>query len=72
MFEQFRAWLAAVGYPGERLIPRSYGSFGEYARAIGQRELDVFLLGWTLAVVRVFAGLPDTAPDSRAKRVSGS
>jgi ABC-type transport system substrate-binding protein len=71
MFEQFRAWLAAVGYPGERLIPRSYGSFGEYARAIGQRELDVFLLGWTLAypdaqyALQLFHG-PNAAPGANS------
>jgi ABC-type transport system substrate-binding protein len=71
MFEQFRAWMQAIGFPTDRLQPRSFASFGEYARAIGQRELDFFLLGWTLAypdaqyALQLFYG-PNAAPGANS------
>jgi oligopeptide transport system substrate-binding protein len=71
MFEQFRAWMQAIGFPADRLSSRSFASFGEYFRAIGQRELDLFLLGWTLAYpdaqysLQLFYG-PNAAPGANS------
>jgi len=71
MFEQFRAWMQAIGFPARRFRPRSFASFGEYARAIGQRELDFFLMGWTLAypdaqyALQLFYG-PNAAPGANS------
>lgn len=71
MFEQFRAWMQAIGFPPKRLRSRSFASFGEYFRAIGQRELDLFLLGWTLAYpdaqysLQLFYG-PNAAPGANS------
>ncbi|RFF28177.1 MULTISPECIES: ABC transporter substrate-binding protein [unclassified Wenzhouxiangella] len=71
MFEQFRAWMQAVGFPPGHFQPRPFASFGEYARAIGQRELDIFLLGWTLAypdaqyALQLFYG-PNAAPGANS------
>ncbi|WP_376697075.1 ABC transporter substrate-binding protein [Wenzhouxiangella sp. EGI_FJ10305] len=71
MFEQFRAWMQAVGFPDGSFRPRSFASFGEYARAIGRGELDIFLLGWTLAypdaqyALQLFYG-PNAAPGANS------
>ncbi|MFW5816633.1 MAG: ABC transporter substrate-binding protein [Wenzhouxiangella sp.] len=67
MFEQFRAQMVAVGYPREKIRPAGFGSFGEYHRAIINGEVDIFLLGWTLAYpdahysLQMFYG-PNAAP----------
>lgn len=71
MFEQFSAWMQAVGYPAEKIKSASHASFGEYARALGNRELDIFLLGWTLAYpdaqysLQLFHG-PNAAPGANS------
>lgn len=71
MFEQFRAWMDAIGYPADKLSARSFATFGEYARAIGSRRLDIFLLGWTLAYpdaqysLQLFYG-PNAAPGANS------
>lgn len=72
MYEQFRAWMEqAIGIPGRKLPPRSYASFGEYARAMGTREIDLFLFGWTLAYpdaqysLQLFYG-PNGAPGANS------
>lgn len=72
MYEQFRAWMEqAIGFPARKLTPRSFASFGEYARAIGTRQLDIFLLGWTLAYpdaqysLQLFYG-PNAAPGANS------
>lgn len=67
MFEQFRAQMVEVGYPREKIRPAGFGSFGEYHRAIINGEVDIFLLGWTLAYpdahysLQMFYG-PNAAP----------
>ncbi len=71
MFEQFRAWMQAIGFPAGHFEPRTFASFGEYSRAIGQRELDIFLMGWTLAypdaqyALQLFYG-PNAAPGANS------
>lgn len=49
MFEQFRAMLGRIGYPPERVRSAVLPSFGEYSRAIREGQIDVFLMGWTMA-----------------------
>lgn len=71
MFEQFRAWMEAVGYPGDKLEPQIHASFGEFNRAIANRELDIFLFGWTMAYpdpqysLQMFYG-PNAAPGANS------
>jgi oligopeptide transport system substrate-binding protein len=71
MFEQFRALMTEVGLPGERLRRRSFASFGEFSRAISNRELDLFLMGWTMAwpdaqyALQLFYG-PNAAPGANS------
>jgi len=67
MFEQFRAQLGAIGYPPDKVRSAGFASFGEYHRAIINDQIDVFLIGWTLAypdaqyVLQLFFG-PNAAP----------
>lgn len=49
MFEQFRAMLGRIGYPADRVRSAAFPSFGEYSRAIRDGQLDIFLIGWTMA-----------------------
>jgi len=49
MFEQFRAMLGRIGYPPDRVRSAVFPSFGEYSRAIRDGQIDVFLMGWTMA-----------------------
>lgn len=71
MFEQFRGWMIELGMPANRLQPRSFASFADYLRAIGQRELDLFLMSWTLAYpdahysLQLFYG-PNAAPGANS------
>ena len=71
MFEQFRAWMTDIGWPAERLRRQSFVSFSELMRAIGERRLDLFLLGWTLSYpdaqysLQLFHG-PNAAPGANS------
>lgn len=71
MFEQFRAQMSEVGLPEETFRRRSFASFGEFSRAIGNRELDLFLIGWTMAwpdaqyALQLFYG-PNAAPGANS------
>ncbi len=48
MFTQFRARLVELGFPPEKIVARTFPSFGEFARAIDDRRLDLFFLSWLL------------------------
>lgn len=48
MFTQFRARLVELGFPPEKIVARTYPTFGEFARAIDDRRLDLFFLSWLL------------------------
>ena len=71
MFEQFRARMEAVGIPQNRLRSRAFASFGDFSRAIGNRELDLFFMGWTMAwpdpqyALQLFYG-PNAAPGANS------
>lgn len=75
MFEQFRAQMMEAGIPADRFRRETYASFGEYNRAINQRELDIFLLGWTMAYpdaqynLQLFYG-PNAAPGANSSNYS--
>jgi ABC-type transport system substrate-binding protein len=71
MFEQFRAWMGDIGWLTEQLRPQVFVSFNELMRAIGERRLDLFLLGWTLSYpdaqysLQIFYG-PNAAPGANS------
>ncbi len=71
MFEQFRARMAAAGIPNEQLRRRAFANFGDFSRAIAGGELDLFLIGWTMAwpdalyALQLFYG-PNAAPGANS------
>ncbi len=71
MFEQFRAWMIDIGFPRDHLKQRNFGSFSEMIQAVGNRQLDIFLLSWNLAYpdaqysLQLFYG-PNAAPGANS------
>ncbi len=71
MFEQFRARMKTAGIPEQRLRSRAFASFGDFSRAIAGGELDLFLIGWTMAwpdalyALQLFYG-PNAAPGANS------
>jgi len=71
IFEQFRAKMTEVGLPASMFQPRSFASFGDMSRAIANRQLDIFMMGWTLAYpdaqysLQLFYG-PNAAPGANS------
>lgn len=48
IFEQFRAWLAQIGYPPEKVVLKQYATFGDISKAWKQSELPWVAKGWGL------------------------
>jgi len=48
MYAQLRAQLTALGYPSEKINLETFATFGDFSRAMKNRRLDMFFLGWTL------------------------
>jgi ABC-type transport system substrate-binding protein len=48
MFEQFRAFMLEIGYPGEKIRPVSFATFGDYYRAYSRREVMLITSSWTM------------------------
>lgn len=72
-FEMFRADLIAAGYPADRIEQRIFPTFAELLRGIHGGEVDVFLMGWTMAYpdalynLQLFYG-PNASPGVNAGR----
>lgn len=49
MFEQFRARMAEAGLPASMFRARSFATFADLSRAVSNRQLDIFMMSWTLA-----------------------
>jgi ABC-type transport system substrate-binding protein len=47
-FEQFRAWLADIGYPPDKVVVKSYATFGDISRAWRQSKLPIVTKAWAL------------------------
>jgi len=47
-FEQFRAWMMRIGYPADKLILKTYATFGDIAKAWRNSELPLVSKGWGL------------------------
>jgi len=71
IFEQFRAKMTEAGLPASMFQPRSFASFGDMSRAIANRQLDIFMMSWTLAYpdaqynLQLFYG-PNAAPGANS------
>ncbi|MEJ8567119.1 ABC transporter substrate-binding protein [Wenzhouxiangellaceae bacterium CH-27] len=69
MFEQFRSFMADIGYPAERIRPLTFASYGDYARAYSNREVMLINSSWTMDypdaqnTMQLFYG-PNAAPGS--------
>ena len=48
MFEQFRSFMADIGYPQERIRPLTFATYGDFARAYLNREVMLISFGWTM------------------------
>ena len=48
MFEQFRSFMAAIGYPEEKIRPLTFATYGDYARAYINREIMLVTTAWTM------------------------
>lgn len=68
-FEQFRAWMGRIGYPQEKIVLRTYATFGDIAKAWRNSELPLISKGWGLDypdaenTLQLFFG-PNAAPGS--------
>lgn len=47
-FEQFRGWLTEIGYPQEKIVSRTYATFGDIAKAWRNSELPIIAKAWLL------------------------
>jgi ABC-type transport system substrate-binding protein len=48
MFEQFRSFMANIGYPQDRIRPLTFATYGDFARAYLNREVMLISSGWTM------------------------
>jgi oligopeptide transport system substrate-binding protein len=48
MFEQFRSFMADIGYPADKIRALTYATYGDYARAYLNREVMLITSGWTM------------------------
>lgn len=48
MYAQLRAQLVELGFPIDKIKTDTFASFGDFSRAMKNRRLDLFFLGWTL------------------------
>ncbi len=71
MFEQFRSFMADIGYPRERIRPLSFATFGDYFGAYSRGEVMLITSSWTMDypdaenVMQLFYG-PNAAPGSNS------
>jgi ABC-type transport system substrate-binding protein len=69
MFEQFRSFMADIGYPGDKIRALTYATYGDYARAYLNREVMLVTTGWTMDypdaenTMQLFFG-PNASPGS--------
>lgn len=47
-YEQFRGWMKQIGYPTEKIVLKTYATFGDIAKAWRNSELPIISKGWLL------------------------
>jgi ABC-type transport system substrate-binding protein len=68
-FEQFRAWMMRIGYPADKIVLKTYATFGDIAKAWRNSELPLVSKGWGLDypdaenTLQLFYG-PNASPGS--------
>jgi ABC-type transport system substrate-binding protein len=69
MYEQFRSFMADIGYPPEKIRALTFATYGDYAKAYLNREVMLTTTGWTMDypdaenTMQLFFG-PNAAPGS--------
>jgi len=48
MYAQLRAQLVALGFPPDKIKFETFATFGDFNKAMKNRQLDLFFLGWKL------------------------
>ncbi|MCG8526941.1 MAG: ABC transporter substrate-binding protein [Opitutales bacterium] len=70
-FEQFRGWMEKIGYPREKIKLNLHATFGDFSKAMKNKECMVWGMGWGLDypdsenVLQLFYG-PNKSPGSNA------
>ena len=70
-YEQFRSWLARIGYPRHKIRIADFPNFGDFIRAKMERKLSIHPLGWALDypdaenVLQLYYG-PNRSPGSNS------
>jgi ABC-type transport system substrate-binding protein len=68
-YEQFRAWMRDIGFPREKIVQRTFATFGDLSRAWKRSELPLVAKGWGLDypdaenTLQLFYG-PNASPGS--------
>jgi oligopeptide transport system substrate-binding protein len=71
MFEQFRSFMADIGYPRDKIHPLTFATYGDYAQAYLNREVMLMTIGWTMDypdaenTIQLFYG-PNATPGSNS------
>ncbi len=47
-FEQMRGFMTAIGYPANLIKYKPYPNFGQFNKAVKNRQAPFFFMGWTL------------------------
>jgi len=48
MYEQFRGWMEKIGYPRKKITFVQFANFGDYSRAVKQKECTLIGMAWGL------------------------
>ena len=70
-YEQFRGWMEKIGYPREKIKFVPFASFGDYNKAVKNRECTLMGMGWGMDypdpenVLQLFYG-PNATPGSNS------
>ena len=71
MFEQFRSFMADIGYPPDKIRALTFATYGDYAQAYLNRKVMLMTIGWTMDypdaenTVQLFYG-PNASPGSNS------
>lgn len=74
-YEQFRGWMKKIGFPEEKIVYKSFASFGDFNKEVKQAKIRFFGMGWGLDypdaqnTLQLFYG-PFGAPGSNSSNYS--
>ncbi len=71
MYEQFRSFMADIGYPRNKIHSLTFATYGDYAQAYLNRKVMLMTIGWTMDypdaenTIQLFYG-PNASPRSNS------